>query len=90
LADALSRARGPEPRGLDGFCPVEQRSAALSLGDADRFAERGRGDVFDWCAQHLAEHTRPSLVDFVDSLPRTPVGKVDRHALSQAYASSAE
>jgi carnitine-CoA ligase len=49
-----------------------------------------RDEVFDWCARHLAEHKRPSLVDFVESLPRTPVGKVDRHTLSQDYANSNE
>jgi carnitine-CoA ligase len=45
-----------------------------------------REEVFDWCAKRLAEHKRPSLVEFVDTLPRTPVGKVDRHALSRTFA----
>ncbi len=49
-----------------------------------------REEVFDWCARRLAEHKRPSVVEFVDALPRTPVGKVDRHALSQAVAARGE
>jgi carnitine-CoA ligase len=49
-----------------------------------------REEVFDWCARRLAEHKRPSVVEFVDTLPRTPVGKVDRHALSQTVAAKGE
>ncbi len=41
-----------------------------------------REEVYDWCAQRLAEHKRPNLIEFTDALPHTPVGKVDRHALT--------
>lgn len=39
-------------------------------------------EIHDWCAQRLAEHKRPDLIEFADTLPHTPVGKIDRQALS--------
>lgn len=45
-----------------------------------------REEVYDWCAQRLAEHKRPKLIEFADTLPHTPVGKVDRHALRSIVA----
>jgi len=39
-------------------------------------------EIHDWCAQRLAEHKRPDLIEFADTLPHTPVGKIDRRALS--------
>lgn len=38
-----------------------------------------------WCGQHLARYKVPSLVEFLDTLPRTTVGKVLRRELKQQY-----
>jgi carnitine-CoA ligase len=52
------------------LCVVRQPGEPLS-----------RGEVYDWCSRRLAEHKRPDLIEFADTLPRTPVGNVDRLAL---------
>ena len=37
--------------------------------------------VATWCRERLAEHKVPRSIIFVDTLPRTPRGKIDRAAL---------
>jgi acyl-coenzyme A synthetase/AMP-(fatty) acid ligase len=49
---------------------VAQPGAAPDTADIERFA-----------AERLAEYKRPRRIEFVDSLPRTPNGKVKRAAL---------
>ncbi len=39
------------------------------------------GDLNDWCHQRLAEYKRPRRWVFVEELPRTPSGKIQRRAL---------
>jgi carnitine-CoA ligase len=38
-------------------------------------------EIIVWCAERLAKFKVPSYVAFVDSLPRTSVGKVQKHLL---------
>jgi len=40
-------------------------------------------DVAAWCRQRLAHHKVPRSVVFVDAIPRTPRGKIDRSALQR-------
>jgi long-chain acyl-CoA synthetase len=35
-----------------------------------------------WCAQHLSDYKCPKRIDFIDTLPRSAVGKVVRRELS--------
>jgi long-chain acyl-CoA synthetase len=44
-------------------------------------------DVAAWCRHHLADHKVPRSVVFVNAIPRTPRGKVDRLALLALGAS---
>ncbi len=48
---------------------------AFVAGDADEAAVRAH------CAAHLGKYKHPAQLRFVDALPRTPVGKVDKQAL---------
>ncbi len=41
-----------------------------------------------WCRHRLADHKVPRSIVFVDAMPRTSRGKVDRVALLKLYASS--
>jgi crotonobetaine/carnitine-CoA ligase len=38
-------------------------------------------EVIAYCAARLAKFKVPSFVEFVDSLPRTSVGKIQKHIL---------
>jgi acyl-coenzyme A synthetase/AMP-(fatty) acid ligase len=52
--------------------------AVVACGPSARHTYR---DVAAWCRHHLAEHKVPRSVVFVDAIPRTPRGKIDRPAL---------
>ena len=43
----------------------------------------GVREVTDWCKEHLADFKVPKAFEIVDAMPRTPLGKVDRVALSK-------
>ena len=40
----------------------------------------------DWCANRLARYKQPSEWIFVDGLPRTSLGKVQKHKLPEVMA----
>jgi len=42
-------------------------------------------DVITWCRDHLATYKAPRSVDFVDTLPRNPSGKVLKRELRAPY-----
>jgi acyl-CoA synthetase (AMP-forming)/AMP-acid ligase II len=42
-------------------------------------------DVMEYCRQKLASYKRPRQVDFVDELPRNPMGKVLKRVLREKY-----
>src|SRR5947208_12552165 len=48
--------------------------------DADALADELRG----WCKEHLRRYEYPHVVEFVEDLPRTPTGKVQRYKLREA------
>jgi benzoate-CoA ligase family protein len=55
---------------------------AASPGDPDALADELRA----WCKQHLRRYEYPHVVEFVEDLPRTPTGKVQRYKLREAEA----
>jgi acyl-CoA synthetase (AMP-forming)/AMP-acid ligase II len=43
-----------------------------------------------WCGQRLAAFKKPKTIVFVDELPRTTIGKIDRKALARSYAEAVD
>lgn len=41
------------------------------------------GEMFAWCDQHLPRFALPRYIEFFDSLPKTPTGKVRKHLLRE-------
>ena len=50
--------------------------------DTDALADELRA----WCKEHLRRYEYPHVVEFVEDLPRTPTGKVQRYKLREAEA----
>jgi benzoate-CoA ligase family protein len=48
--------------------------------DPDALADQLR----QWCKEHLRRYEYPHVVEFVEDLPRTPTGKVQRYKLREA------
>ncbi len=42
-------------------------------------------ELIDFCASKIARFKRPRVVKFVDSLPKTPVGKIQKNELREPY-----
>ena len=38
-------------------------------------------DVFSYCKEHLADFKTPKIVEFIDEIPKSPLGKILRKAL---------
>ncbi|HEU5348169.1 MAG TPA: AMP-binding protein [Ktedonobacterales bacterium] len=73
--------------------PAVFESAAIGIPDALRDeaikvfvvlhpgAHADEADITEWCRTRLAKFKIPSAVEFVESLPRTSVGKIQKHIL---------
>ena len=42
-------------------------------------------ELMDYCADVIARHKRPRLIKFVDSLPKTAVGKIQKNTIKAPY-----
>jgi acyl-CoA synthetase (AMP-forming)/AMP-acid ligase II len=47
-------------------------------------------ELIDFCASQIARFKRPRVVKFVDQLPKTPVGKIQKNELREPYWSGHE
>jgi acyl-CoA synthetase (AMP-forming)/AMP-acid ligase II len=60
------------------------KAVVVPVADSGLTAE----DVSDHVGRELAKYKRPRIVEFVESIPSTPTGKVDRKALREAVGSA--
>jgi acyl-CoA synthetase (AMP-forming)/AMP-acid ligase II len=42
-------------------------------------------EIIDFCRGRMANYEKPTSVDFVEELPISPVGKIDKRGLRQRY-----
>ncbi len=57
------------------------RALVVLREDGDASAQQ----LIDFCRQHLAHFKCPTAVEFVDELPRTATGKLQKFRLRQMY-----
>jgi fatty-acyl-CoA synthase len=81
--------------------PAIQEACVIAAKDAHRgetvkavvvlrATHRGKvseGEIIEWTRQNMATYKHPRIVEFVDSLPRLPTGKVAWRALQEAELS---
>lgn len=61
----------------------EQVKAVVVLAKDKRITEK---ELIDFCGQHLAKYKLPRSIDFVDTLPKDPVGKIQKKILREQYS----
>ena len=61
----------------------EQVKAVVVLRKDEKVTEK---ELIEFCAGHLARYKLPKTVDFVDALPKDPVGKIQKKVLREQYA----
>ena len=71
-----------EPHRLHGEVP----RAVIVLKEG---CTASKPEIFAFCRRHLGRHEVPRIIEFVDCLPRTPTGKINKRAIarkvSEAY-----
>jgi acyl-CoA synthetase (AMP-forming)/AMP-acid ligase II len=60
--------------------------AVIALRPVDMTTE---AELIGFCAERLADYKKPRLVVFVDAIPKTPIGKIDKAALRSGFAAMA-
>lgn len=60
----------------------EAVKAVLVLKQGEALTEK---EVIEYCKQNLASYKKPKYVDFVNSLPRTDFGKINKQELKKLY-----
>jgi long-chain acyl-CoA synthetase len=53
----------------------------LSPGAASRDPEEVRGEILGWCRENLSPYKVPKHIRFIDAIPLTVVGKIDKKVL---------
>ena len=48
-------------------------------------AKASEAEFISHCEQHLARFKRPRLLKFVDSFPKTPIGKIQKNVLKEPF-----
>ena len=61
--------------------PDEKSGEAVKLVVVRKDATLGKEDLLAYCRSQLTGYKRPHHVEFRDSLPKTPVGKILRREL---------
>ncbi|MCP3740993.1 class I adenylate-forming enzyme family protein [Rossellomorea sp. BNER] len=67
----------PDPKFIEAVCAVVVKK------EGARVTEK---DIIDYCNKHLASYKKPKKVIFVDDLPRTPSGKIQKYILRKQYS----
>jgi len=65
----------------------ESLKALIVLNNGQKVGEQ---EILDFCAQRLAGYLKPRSVEFVDDLPRSPMGKVLKRKIREQYWSGRE
>lgn len=61
----------------------EQVKAVVVLTKGRSITEK---ELIDFCGRHLARYKLPRSIDFVDALPKDPVGKIQKKVLREQYS----
>jgi len=85
IEDVLYRLEGvkdvaiigiPDPKYIEAVCAIVVRKEKAGLTE---------DDIIEYCKQHLASYKKPKKVIFIDALPRTPSGKVQKFILRNQF-----
>jgi acyl-CoA synthetase (AMP-forming)/AMP-acid ligase II len=60
----------------------ESVKAIVVLREGEGVSEQ---EIIDFCKKNMASYKKPKSVEFVDALPRNPVGKVLKKELREKY-----
>lgn len=83
IEDALAQHDLVAEAAVVGIESAEWGEAVKALVVLERGAELDADSLIAFCKQTLAPYKAPKVIEFVDSIPRTGLGKIDRGKLVQ-------
>ncbi|VCU68926.1 Long-chain-fatty-acid--CoA ligase [Pigmentiphaga humi] len=87
VEDVLHHCPGVAEAAVIGVPDADDGEALLAVVVADGAVPPAPGAIVGFCESHLAPGLVPRQFMFVDGLPRTPMGKVKKQELQEAYRS---
>lgn len=69
--------------GVPDAYKMQKVKAFVMLKDGVEQSEKNRNILFDYCKKNISKYAMPYEIEFRDSLPKTPVGKVAYRELEQ-------
>lgn len=70
--------------------PDERSGEAVRLVIVKKDPNLTKEDILAWCKTQLTGYKRPHLIEFRDSLPKTPIGKIMRRELRDERGENAK
>ena len=62
-----------------------QRIFSLLVLKKNNVSKFNQNDFINWCKLRLPKHSVPSLIKFIDKMPRNQLGKVNKRELIDKY-----
>ena len=85
VEEALSRHPNVAEAAVIGVPHAKWGEAVKAVIVAQKGKMLTEKEIVDHCKDHLASHKKPTAVVFVDSLPKTAIGKVMKNVLREQY-----
>jgi len=85
VEDALSRHPSVKAAAVIGVPHEDWGEAVHAVVVLDEGADVAESELLQWSRAHLAAYARPKSIEFVDALPETAFGKVDKKALREPH-----
>ena len=85
VEDVIKEIEGINDVAVIGVPDEKWGEAVKAIAVKNAGVELTESDVIDYCAKNLAGYKKPKSVDFVDELPRSPVGKILKKDIRAKY-----
>jgi long-chain acyl-CoA synthetase len=86
IENVLSRYKGVEEACVVGVEEPRWGQEVLAVIKPFEGARLNEREIIDYCTEHLAQYKVPQYVRFVESLPKTPTGKIKKNEVAASFA----
>ena len=88
IEEAIAAMDGVTEVGVIGI-PDEKSGEKVAAFVVSSLQEPSREEIIAYCREHMAAYKVPSMVTFVDELPKSPIGKILRRELRDGALATA-
>jgi fatty-acyl-CoA synthase/long-chain acyl-CoA synthetase len=85
VEDVLARHPGIQKVAVIGIPHERWGEAVHAVVEPYESEDIDESSIMEFAEEHLADYKRPKSVDFVDRIPETPYGKMDKKNLRSRY-----